>query len=245
MNVFFELHKDIPREGPGMDTATKQALDFVKALPDQPKVIDIGCGPGMQTLELARHLKTEIIGLDAHEPFLDQLKESIRASNILGTINPVRGDMFHLEYPDEAFDLIWSEGAIYIIGFEKGINKWHSMLKSGGYLVASEISWLRHDVPESLRAYWESEYSSMASISENIRYVENAGYEPVAHFVLPKEGWWDHYYTPLLNRVEMLREKYAFDEEALEVLDATVKETEMYAQYGDYFGYVFYIMRKV
>lgn len=245
MNVFFELHKEIPREGPGTDMATKCALDFVTALPVHPKVIDIGCGPGMQTLELARHLKTEIIGLDAHKPFLDQLEKSAANTHLVGKIRPVLGDMFHLEYPDETFDLIWSEGAIYIIGFDKGINDWRALLKSGGYLVVSEISWLRQGVPEQLRAFWEAEYPSMASISENIKRVESAGYEPVANFVLPKEGWWQHYYTPLLRRADLLREKYASDEDALKVLDATFKEAEMFERYSDYYGYVFYIMRKI
>ena len=32
--------------------------------------------------------------------------------------------MFNLNYEDNSFDLIWVEGAIFVIGFEKGLRDW-------------------------------------------------------------------------------------------------------------------------
>ena len=54
MEYFFELFGDLPRQGPGCGEATLRALELLKDLPPQPKVLDIGCGSGMQTLILAR-----------------------------------------------------------------------------------------------------------------------------------------------------------------------------------------------
>ena len=78
-DVFFELHRDLPREGPGDDESTLRALALCTELPERPDVLDVGCGPGMQTLALAAATGGIITAVDAHEPFLDQLRERARS----------------------------------------------------------------------------------------------------------------------------------------------------------------------
>ncbi|WHY99634.1 hypothetical protein [Peribacillus simplex] len=48
--------------------------------------------------------------------------------------------MFDMGFKTETFDLIWAEGSIYIIGFQKGLKVWKPFLNRGGYLVCSEVS---------------------------------------------------------------------------------------------------------
>lgn len=48
--------------------------------------------------------------------------------------------MFELPFSANTFDIIWSEGAIFIIGFEQGLREWKPFLKLGGYLVLSELA---------------------------------------------------------------------------------------------------------
>jgi SAM-dependent methyltransferase len=245
MNLFFEIHKDIPREGPGENPSTRQALLMLENLPLEPSILDIGCGPGMQTIELAKNINGRIVALDTHKPFLDVLTTNSVEEGVAERIKALEGSMFSLEFERNSFDVIWSEGAIFIIGFSRGIVEWRDYLKTGGYLVVSEVSWLRQDIPNEARAFWEADYPDIKSISDNMKIIEESGYSPVGHFVLPKSGWWNDYYNPLIERIKVLREKYAGNKEANCMMDSTEIEIELYKKYSDYYGYVFYLMKKI
>jgi tRNA G46 methylase TrmB len=52
--IFFEVHNDLPREGPGDNKSTRKAYLTLPVILEKPRVLDIGCGPGMQTVELAK-----------------------------------------------------------------------------------------------------------------------------------------------------------------------------------------------
>jgi len=244
MNIFFEIHKDIPREGPGDNKFTKRAFSLLKDLPEKPLILDIGCGPGMQTIELAKNTEGKIIAIDTHEPFLEVLKGKIMAENLIGKIDARKGSMFSLEFNKNTFNLIWSEGAIYIIGFGRGLKEWKEYIKPGGYLVASEISWLREDIPQELKDFWESEYPGIGGIKTNLAIIKKSGYLPVEHFTLPKSGWWNDYYNPLMERIKILEIRYSEDQEAMAQLEEEKKEIELYRKFSDYYGYVFYLMKK-
>jgi ubiquinone/menaquinone biosynthesis C-methylase UbiE len=245
MNLFFEIHKDIPCEGPGENDSTKQALLMLKGLPSEPNILDIGCGPGMQTIEIAKNTNGRIVALDSHKPFLDVLTKNSVEEGVSEKIKATEGSMFSLEFDKNSFDVIWSEGAIFIIGFSRGIKEWREYIKTGGYLVVSEISWLRQDIPEEARNFWESDYPDINGISDNMKIIEESGYSLVGHFVLPKSGWWKDYYNPLIERIKILREKYAGNKEANDRMDNTEREIEIYKKYSDYYGYVFYLMKKI
>mgnify|MGYP001037014457 CR=1 FL=1 len=245
MDIFFEIHKDIPREGPGNNDSTKQAITMLKDIPSNPNILDIGCGPGMQTIELAENMNGKIYAIDIHKPFLDRLLETTIHKNVSHKIEAKEMSMFSLEFEEDNFDVIWCEGAIFIIGFEKGIQEWKKYIKKGGYLVVSEISWLRKDIPEEPKNYWEHDYPEIKGIVDNMRIIEKQGYLPVGHFVIPEKGWWEDYYNPLTDRISKLRKKYINNKEANDRMDNTLREIELYKRYSDCYGYVFYIMKKV
>lgn len=245
MEIFFEIHKDIPREGPGSNESTLKAFKMLENLPKEVNILDIGCGPGMQTLELARNIQGNIVGVDMHEPFIEKLLQSAKKEGLEDVIKVQKGSMFELDYAEKSFDILWSEGAIFIIGFERGLREWKKYIKTGGYLVVSEISWLRKNIPAEPRKFWEDDYPSIKGIGDNIKIIEEIGYEPVGHFILPQNAWWDYYYNPLLERIGKLREIYKGNEEANLTMDNTMKEIELYRKYADYYGYVFYIMKNI
>lgn len=245
MNLFFEIHNNIPREGPGDNDSTKQAITMLKDIPFNSTILDIGCGPGMQTIELAKNMNGKIFAIDTHKPFLDRLVETAINNDVSDRIETKEMSMFSLEFKEDNFDVIWCEGAIFIIGFEKGIQEWRKYIKTGGYLVVSEVSWLRKDIPEEPKKFWESDYPDIKGIADNIKIIEKIGYSPVGHFIIPEKGWWQDYYNPLIDRISMLRKKYLNNKEANDRMDNTLKEIEMYKRYSDYYGYVFYIMKKI
>ena len=133
--IFWEIHSGLPREGPGDNESTRKAYRMLKGLPENPRILDIGCGPGMQTIELAKLSSGRIDALDSHQPFLEQLKKSAKKEGVDDIIKTVNGDMFNLSYENSSFDLVWSEGSIFVIGFEKGLREWRRLLTEKGYLV--------------------------------------------------------------------------------------------------------------
>lgn len=94
-----------------------------------PRILDIGCGPGMQTIKLAKLSQGEVIGIDIFEQYLDQLRESIEKENLEDRVKEENQSMFDIQYPTEYFDIIWAEGSIFIIGFEKGLLEWKKYIK--------------------------------------------------------------------------------------------------------------------
>lgn len=241
--IFWEVHSGLPREGPGDNESTRKAYMMLEGLPENPRILDIGCGPGMQTVELAKLSGGRIVALDFHEPFLEQLKEAAKKEGVNDRVKAVKGDMLNLKFEDNRFDVVWSEGSIFVIGFEKGLREWRRLLTPDGYVVVSELSWLKHDVPQEAKTYITQVYPAIKTIEGNIEIIQNSGYRLVGSFVLPSKSWWDNYYTPIETKLPSLKARYRDDEEALQVIACEETEIEMFRKYSDYYGYVFYIMQ--
>jgi cyclopropane fatty-acyl-phospholipid synthase-like methyltransferase len=244
MDLFFELHRDLPREGPGEAACTRRAFALMTGLPAQARLLDIGCGPGLQTMELARVSTASILAIDNHQPFLDALARRAAQAGLSDRITIRNQSMFALDFiKPGSFDAIWSEGAIYIIGFEKGLREWQPFLKKGGYLAVTELSWLKATPPAEAKAFWNENYPGMQPLEQNLATLRKAGYREAGHFVLPESAWWEDYYTPLEQRIRILAEKYRDNEETLAFLSSSQREIEMYRQYSEWYGDVFYVMQ--
>ncbi len=241
--VFFEVHSGLPRENPGDDETTKKAYLMLRNLPEQPRILDVGCGSGAQTVALAKLSRGRITALDMHQPFLEDLKRKAKEAGVSGRIQAVNGDMCALDYADNSFDVIWSEGAIFVIGFEKGLSEWKRLLTSKGYLVASELSWLKCDAPEEIRKFFAEVYPQMKTVEENLAIARKAGYRVVGWFPVPESSWWDNYYTPIEAKLPALKAKYQNDKDALQILACEELEIEMFCKYSAYYGSVFYILQ--
>jgi ubiquinone/menaquinone biosynthesis C-methylase UbiE len=244
MNLFYELHKDIPREGPGNNESTRKAYQLIQKYISNPSILDIGCGPGMQTLELAALTDGTILATDTNEGFLDVLRVEAERLGFSGKITVEKANMKSLPYEAEQFDVIWSEGAIFFIGFETGLREWRKYLKDEGILVVSELSWLKENAPAQPVDFWKSAYPEADTIDGNIQKAKKLGYDVIDTFVLPEAGWWEHYYNPLEERIAIFREKYKGNQEALNMLQEFQTEIDLYRKYSDYYGYVFYLLRK-
>lgn len=145
--AFFRLFKGLPRQGPGSDACTREALRRLPELPAAPRVLDLGCGSGRSALVLAEVLRTKVIAVDNHQPFLDQLRTAAQERGLADLIEIRCADMAAPGVPAGGIDLLWSEGAIYLLGFEEGLRLWRPLLAPGGCLAASECSWLLAEPP--------------------------------------------------------------------------------------------------
>jgi SAM-dependent methyltransferase len=242
--LFVELSAGLPRQGPGSTQATLRALSMVYGLPARPKILDIGCGPGAQTIDLARATGGEIVALDNQQRFLDEMLGRATAAGVSSQIKPVCGSMFEMDFPDASFDLIWSEGAIYIMGFAAGLTACRCFLKPGGSIVVSELTWLNDNPPAAARDYWAENYLSLQSIDGNLKIAADAGYVNVKTFVLPSADWWSNYYAPGEARLIEVRARHAGEPETVALLDDIRREYDLFRAHSDAYGYVFYVMRK-
>ncbi|MDD3900497.1 MAG: SAM-dependent methyltransferase, partial [Dysgonamonadaceae bacterium] len=148
-------------------------------------------------------------------------------------------------FEHEELDLIWSEGAIYNIGFEKGINEWRKFLKNGGFIAVSEASWFTDVRPQEITDFWMDAYPEIDTIPKKVEQMQKAGYIPVATFILPENCWTDHFYVPQTAAQEIFLKKYKGNTTAEELIKNIRHEERMYYKYKDFYGYVFYIGKKI
>lgn len=244
MKYFYELFCSLPRGGPGDDKYTRKAFSYLKNLPDDPLILDIGCGHGMQTIELAKISKGKIIALDNYQPFLDILMKKAKEEGLDKSINPKNQSMLEMDFKNNSFDIIWSEGALYFMGFQNGLNKCYYLLKNNRYLVVTEAVLLLPNLPKPLKEFWENEYPDIKNIKSNISLIQKQGFDLLHHFTLPKSSWIDNYYSPMKKNINIFKKKYDNNEIALQTFKMCENEIKIYNKYSDYFGYEFFIMQK-
>ncbi len=244
MQLFLEIHRDMRRQGPGDRESTRRALALLPALAETDEILDIGCGPGAQTLRLAELCPATITALDTQRQYLVQLGTELQRLGLEDRVRVVEGDMEQLDFSPASFDLIWAEGAIYIIGFERGLREWQTLLRSRGCVAVTELTWFRPDPPAELRKFWSEGYPAMQDTDANLAVIRAAGYQPLGHFRLPETAWWDEYYRPLEKRLGAVERRYQHSKVAMDVIAMERLEIEMFRKYSAYYGYAFYVMQR-
>lgn len=245
LSLICEYFRTFERQGPGSPEMTIKAAGFVENLHDNSRIADIGCGTGGQTMVLARHVPGFITGIDLFPDFIELFNLQAGRLNLHNRVKGVTGSMDNLPFQEGELDLIWSEGAIYNIGFERGVNEWRKFLKTGGYLAVSEASWFTAQRPDEIEAFWQNAYPEIDTIPNKSAQLQNAGFVPVATFVLPENCWTDHFYAPQVPAQEAFLLKYAGNTTVQKFIAAERHEMQLYSQYKAFYGYVFYIGRKI
>ena len=251
---FFALHAGLPKQGPGSDASTARALALCAAAPGWParhpaRAVDMGCGPGRQTVELARLTGGTVHALDLHGPFLEELAARAEAAGVGAQVLPAEASMLGWEPPDGPLDLVWCESAVYSVGFDAALADWRRLLVPGGCLAVSELSWLEDEGPgappadEEARAWWQAAYPALRADAANRAALADAGFELLGSFPLPVEDWTDGYYDELAARVARFRGEWT-DPAALAVLDESEEEQAMFRRASPGMAYVFYVARR-
>jgi trans-aconitate methyltransferase len=227
--------------GPGSNVDTLHAL---RLLPAQrfDLVVDAGCGTGRQTLVLARELGTLIHAVDSHQPFLTELMRRAREAQLGSLVQTHCMDMKDIPQVFRGIDLLWSEGAAYSIGFPSALRTWAPALAAPGFVVVSELSWLRAGAPTEVREFFRSGYPDMQSVRDNTLAAEHAGYSVLATSVVPRNAWIEGYYDVLASRASALLDHP--DSSVRGLAAETVREIEVFHRAEDSYGYVFYILRR-
>ena len=245
LNLICEYFSNMERQGPGSPEVTVKALSFVDYLTSESRIADIGCGTGGQTMVLAQHAPGHITGIDLFPTFVDLFNANAKKLNLQDRVKGIVGSMDNLSFQSEELDLIWSEGAIYNIGFERGLNEWWKFLKTGGYIAVSEASWFTEDRPAEIDEFWQDAYPEIDTIPNKVAQLQKAGYVPVATFILPENCWTEHFYDLQVAAQRVFLKKNAGNKTAEEFIANQRHETQLYYKYKAYYGYVFYIGKKI
>ena len=244
IEYIYELCELLPRCGPGDNEFTRRAFSFIPKMSKQPFILDIGCGSGMQTLELARISDGKIIALDNYQGFLDILMKKADEEGFRKNITLKNISMLEMDFDQNSFDIIWSEGALYSMGFQNGLKRCRQLLKDGGYLAVTELVYIVPDPPAPVVQYWENEYPDIKDIKGRIDLIQNEGFDLITNFTLPESAWLDSYYLPIERELPKLKKKYQNNEIALDVFDSFQMEVDFYKKYSEFYGYEFFVMQK-
>jgi len=244
VNLICDFFLNTERQGPGSPEVTLKALSFIDNLTDKSLIADLGCGTGSQTMILAQHAPGKITGIDFFPGFIERFNKNAEKLNLQNRVKGIVGSMDDLSFEKDSLDLIWSEGAIYNIGFERGLKEWRNYLKPGGYLAVSESVWFTDQRPAEIHDFWMSAYTEIDTVPNKVAQIQKAGYIPVATFILPENCWIEHYFTPQAKAEEIFRRKHAGSRIVEELITSNHREAELYSKYKAYYGYAFFICKK-
>jgi SAM-dependent methyltransferase len=243
-SLICEYFSSIDRQGPGSTEATLQALSLTGKSGTACRIADIGCGTGAQTFVLAANTTGNIVAIDLFPAFIDRLNARAAELRLQHRVQGVVGNMEQLPFDNEEFDLIWCEGAIYNIGFQRGLTEWRRFLKTGGMIAVTDATWLTDARPAEIETFWNDAYPGIKTIAENVDLMRASGYSTEAVFTLPATCWTDHYYALQGAAQKTFLMKYAGNKTAEDLVANQRHEAALYERFGDYYGYVFYIGRK-
>ncbi len=202
------------------------------------------CGPGVQTIELARISNGKIIALDNHQAFLDKLMEQARNEGLEEKIIPNNMSMLDVNFEENTFDIIWSEGALYSMGFQNGLKRCRQLLKDKGHLAVTELVYTAPNPPDAVIQYFEDEYPDIKNIEGKIEVIQKEGFNLISNFTLPESAWLNSYYLPIEKELPRLNKKYQGNEMALDIFECFRNEIDFYRKYSNFYGYEFFIMQK-
>lgn len=246
LDLLIDLHLRNHRQGPGSTTETLKAMALTGLNPASSlKVADIGCGTGASTLILARETNWQIRAVDLFPAFLNKLEKQASSTAPKQTISLAQEDMNQLSFKAQSLDLIWSEGAIYSMGFANGLKKWREFLVDDGILAISEICWTSANRPAEIEAYWNAEYPEIATLEEKAKQMESHGYKLIDSFILEANSWLNNYFEPLEQTIPLFLEEHKHTELAQKVVELHRMEYELYRKFQAYYSYGFFIARKI
>jgi SAM-dependent methyltransferase len=240
--LFFELFEGLPRQGPGNRASTARALALCTGLPAAPRIVDLGCGSGAQTFDLAELTTGALVAIDAHAPLVARLRAEAERRGLAHRIDARVADLTALDLPAASFDLAWSEGALYAVGLARGLAVARTLLHEGGCLAFSDAVWRTADPLPEVRALF-ADYPTMGRVEDVLALLPQHGFTPLGHFPLPDAAWWDDFYTPMEARIAALRTRYAGDGEALTILDDLAREPALHRAHGHTYGYEVFVAR--
>ena len=237
MKDFEKIFSGLDHLGPGSEGDTLRALASVPE--DVSAILDIGCGTGASSLVLSQHRQAHVVALDNDANSLKTLETRAERLSLGDSIETCCASMLSPPFSDQAFDLLWSEGSVYIMGFSKALKQWRKLLKPDGYLMVSDAVWVSDEPESDIAEFWSKEYPDMVSASERLQQARELGYEVVDHFLHGQEAWFN-YIEPLEARIKVLESSMGGSQALNDIRD----ELKILRRFDGNFSYMMMVLRK-
>lgn len=234
MAAFFQLHQDLPREGPG------EAADIIWAaqtaqLPQNAQMADVGSGPGGDIGTLLQ------VAPQGHVTALDKVAHFVQAARKTwghdDRVTVLKADMAAIA---NSYDMIWCAGAVYFLGVTEALTTWRKSVRPGGVVAFSQLCWFTDAPSDKPAAFWKAEYPAMTDEAGVAAQIAAAGYETLGTRRL-SDAAWEAYFQPLDARIKALRPKA--DDALNAVLDEATEEAACWRAHRGEFGYLLNVVR--
>jgi len=215
--------EEIEQVRAGLIKYTRKAFLKLPRL-ENPRILDIGCGSGVPTIELAKLSGGEVTGIDIDQSCIEEFNRKIKKENLGNRVKALNLSLSEMKVPDETFDVVWSEGIVGNIGFENSLKEWFRLIKHGGYVVI---------------------HYQVSRVADVLPRIPQLGYSLTDTVALPEDAWWTEFYKSIEEKMDMLLKKYANNSNALKLLNQYKTEMDMVRKNLSNFSCAFYIMKKI
>ena len=188
-----------------------------------PRILDIGCGTGIPTVELAKMSGGEVIGIDIDDQALHRCNDRIKQAHLADRAKTIRCSLVDMDFTDEYFDIIWAEGTVFILGFQQSLTKWRRFIKPGGFLVL-------HD--------------EVGDLSNKLKMIPGLGFALIDNILISGDDWWEKYFKPLQEGMRKIYAQYRDNKEARDFLDARQAEIDKFNKDREANGSVYIILQR-
>jgi ubiquinone/menaquinone biosynthesis C-methylase UbiE len=201
---------------------TREAFESIPAI-KQPNILDLGCGTGVPTLEVAGLSDGKIVAVDTDRASLDVLRKKIEILNLKERISIVQSSVFEADLPENHYDIIVAEGIFHIIGFEKGLRTFSRLLKDNGYFMI-------HD--------------EFRDEKKKLKVIARYRFELVKFFIIDEKIWWEEYYGYMEKKIMNMEKTDSDHSITKELLEPLKDEIAMFKKNPSGNRSIYYVLKK-
>lgn len=139
MYTYFDLlaHFGIGGAHPGGFQLTKELLS-TENINENSAILDAGCGTGQTAAYLYQQYKAKVCAIDINPMMIAKAKNRFLNQGL--PIQIIQGSVENIPLEDSMFDYILSESVLAFVNKQKALQEFHRLLKSGGQLIANEMT---------------------------------------------------------------------------------------------------------
>ncbi len=201
---------------------TRRAFQMIPKI-EKTSILDLGCGSGTPSLELLRLCDGYVTGVDLDQTLLEAFERRSKEVGVSERVTTIQCSLHELDFVEESFDIIWCEGAISVVGFEKGLKEWKRFLKAKGFLAV-------HD--------------SQKDVKQKAELISECGYDLIGQFEVPYVAWLKEYIEPLEEHLGTLESLHAEKVTTLQEFKALMSEIDSFKRNPETNASVFFVMQK-
>lgn len=141
--------------------------------------LDVACGSGGVTCEMARHTGATCVGIDINPHGIETAKDRAVREEVSGRVSFQTVDAGnHLPFPDESFDAVFCNDAVnHLPGRRAVFDDWHRLLRPGGRVLFTDPIVVTGQLSnEEIRTRSSIGFFLFTPVGHNERLLEHVGF---------------------------------------------------------------------